>query len=222
MQILHSTNPSCDLLWFLISMLNRVYIHGSGAHNILALNVLQLEHSLVLIVQGRLVKHCDTEILLGSIRLVHFQESINFANSWNKIGNERLEFCKQINLLRLESVDIFEQLFYLPTYLQVCVLSWVISTRNFFFIFFFLLVLRTGLLLLLGWLLCLSRCLLLLLGLLLLLCLFNIHIHIDLVLLFLTIYLFAVIHIDRQVEGLVLNLLSFYLSIGCWLLRLFG
>lgn len=222
MQILHSTDPSCDLFGFLISMLNRVNIHGSGAHNILALNVLQLEHSLVLVVQGRLVKHCDTKILLGSIRLVHFQESINFANSWNEIGNEWLEFCKQIDLLRLESVDIFEQLFYLPTYLQVCVLSWVISTRYFFFIFFFLLVLRTGLLLLLSWLLCLSRCLLLLLWLLLLLCLFYIHINIDLILFFLAIYLFAVIHIDRQVEGLVLNLLSFNLSIGCWLLRLFG
>ena len=98
------------------------------------MNILELEHSLVLTIKCGLVKLVDTQVFLLAIWLWHLEEGINFANSWYVIWNERLKFCIQVYLLWLVSLNVLKEIFHIVLNLQIRVISRVVSTWNLFII----------------------------------------------------------------------------------------
>ena len=56
MQILDTTYPARYFFLFLVGAFDRVDIEGSATNHILALNVLELKHGLVLAVESWLIK----------------------------------------------------------------------------------------------------------------------------------------------------------------------
>ena len=110
-QILHRVHPPADLLRFLISILDRIDVHGRGTDNILALHVFQLENGLVLVVEGRLVQHNNSQVLFSSVRLGHLQEGIDLTHSRDILRNERLQLRIQVDFLWLVPVDILKEFF---------------------------------------------------------------------------------------------------------------
>ena len=71
MQVLNTTDPSADFARLFVRVLDRVNSHGRSARHILALHVLELEDSFILVIKARLIKHCDTQVLLLTIWLRH-------------------------------------------------------------------------------------------------------------------------------------------------------
>jgi len=107
-QILHCSNPPCNLLRLLISLLNRVNVHGSCTNHIFALNIFQFKHRFVFVVKSWFIQHNHTKIFLSSIWFGHFQECINFTDSWDVVRNEGLKLGFQVNLLRLVAINVLK------------------------------------------------------------------------------------------------------------------
>lgn len=59
-------------------------------------------------IQGGFVKHCNTKVFLGSVRLGHLQKGIDFSNSRDVVWNERFNLSVEVNFLRLVPLDVFE------------------------------------------------------------------------------------------------------------------
>ena len=91
MQVLNTAHPTSYFLRFLVSIFNGVNVHGCRANNILTLHVLKLKHSLVFVVEGRLVQHRNTKIFFGTIGLGHLEERIHFSYSRDVLRNEGLQ-----------------------------------------------------------------------------------------------------------------------------------
>jgi len=66
-----------------------------------------------------------------TVRLRHLQEGINFADSRNKVWDERPDFGVKVDLLRFVSVDVFKKFFYLRRNGQIYKLSGIIGTWYF-------------------------------------------------------------------------------------------
>jgi len=60
------------------------------------------------VIQGGFVKYCNTKVFLGSIRLGHFQKSIDLSNSRDVVWNKGFNLSVEVNLLRLVPLDVFE------------------------------------------------------------------------------------------------------------------
>lgn len=129
-------------------MLDRVDVYRGCTDNVLALDVLQLEYSLVFMIKRGFIKYCDTEVFLGAIRLGHLKEGIHLADSWNKVRYERLKLGLKINLLGLVSSDVFEEFFDLARDRQVDELDGIIRTWDFLLVVVILVIFCHWLLLL--------------------------------------------------------------------------
>jgi len=107
MQILYSADPSRYLFRLLICLLDRVNIHWRRA-NYIFLHILHLQYGLVLAVERGFVQYRDTKIFVGTVWLLHLEESIYLADCRHVFWNKRSNFGFKINFLRLESLDVFK------------------------------------------------------------------------------------------------------------------
>lgn len=135
-----------------------------------------------------------------TVGLGHLQEGIDLTNSWDIIGDEGLDLGLEINLLRLIALNVLKHLLQLLCNWQVCILVWIISSRD-----FLLILIVVVIVLLLGM---LHLLLLRLRGLLLLGLGLDINIYINFIFLLIAVDLFRIIDIDSQIEWLVFNLVS--------------
>lgn len=79
-QVLHTVDPARDLLGLLISMLNRLDIHGCCANDVTLLDVSQFNNGLIFRIQCWLVQYRDTKVFFGTVWLGHLQEGIDLTN----------------------------------------------------------------------------------------------------------------------------------------------
>lgn len=107
-KILDRVDPSRNFLWFLVCVLYRVHRNRSSSYDVLALNVLKLQYSLIFTVKRWLIKLGNTKVFFLTIRFWHLQAGVNLAYRGNVIRNKWLEFSIQIDLLRFVSLDVFE------------------------------------------------------------------------------------------------------------------
>ena len=151
-------------------------------------------------VKARFVKDGDTKVLLLAVGLGHLQEGINLADCGDVVWDEGLDLRVQFDLLWLVPLDVLEHLLELFRNGQVGVLVGVVGAWDFLLVvvvFFFIT-------------LCCTHLLAVLLRLLYFLLLCNlrldVHINVHLVFLLIRVDFLRVVHIYRQVEGLVLHL----------------
>ena len=142
-----------------------------------------------------------------TVRLRHLQEGINFADSRNKVWDERPDFGVKVDLLRFVSVDVFKKFFYLRRNGQIYKLSGIIGT------WYFALIIVIGVRV--GW--CgglfvhdLLGLAFFWLGLLVLLLRLYVHLNVHFVILFFRFNFLTVIDIYDQIERLVLNFFRFH------------
>ena len=131
MQVLNSVDPPGDLFGFLVGAFDPVNIDGGGTHDVLALHVLQLKHSLVLRVECRFIQLSNTQVLLGAIRLGHLEEGVNFADRGDVVRHEGAQLSFKVDLLGLVAGDVLEQFLHLGAHVQVRVLRRVVRSRHF-------------------------------------------------------------------------------------------
>lgn len=141
MKICNAIDPSRYLFWFLVGRLYCVHCYWGSSHDILALDILELENCFILTVECWFIKLSNTQVLFGSIWLGHFEASIHFSNSRHIVGNEWLQFSIEVQFLWLVPLNVLEKIFDILRHSEVGVLSWVVGAGNFLIIFAFFIVL---------------------------------------------------------------------------------
>ena len=109
-QVLHTADPTRNFPRFLVGAFDCIDINGGGTRNIFTLHILQLQNSLVFVVQTWLVEDCNTEVFFLSIWLWHLEEGVNLAHCGNVVRDEGLDLRVKLNLLRLVALNVLKHL----------------------------------------------------------------------------------------------------------------
>lgn len=110
-EVAHAVDPAVDFLLFLVGVLDRVHVERGRTHNILGLDILELQDSFVFVVERRFIEHRDTEVLLVSIRFGHLEERVDLSHRRDVVWDEGLDPGLKIDLLGLVPRDVLKELF---------------------------------------------------------------------------------------------------------------
>ena len=107
-------DPSCNLFGVLVRLLQGSHylllVLLCGSHSFEHLAQLELEDRGVRLVQSWFIDHREAEVFLVGVRTRRFDESIDFTDCWDEVGDERFDFGLDFNGLGFVASYVLKQL----------------------------------------------------------------------------------------------------------------
>lgn len=130
MQLSNVIDPLFNLCRVLVGMFNRPNCDIPVLQFLTLRTQLQLKHRGVGLVARRLVQEAQAQTIFFPVWTRYLDEGIEFANGWDVLGNETLQWRLKLHFVRLKALNVLEQVAHFHRHVELLIVPSVVGSLN--------------------------------------------------------------------------------------------